>query len=209
MADTTENTTEQKAKQLTKRQLMEAHPAVFSKPCKPLRIGVFDDLMRAHEGQISKKTLCKFMRMHTSHTGYLMGLASGGPRYALDGSKDGVITEMERENARTRITQQEAREDARGMAIRERSLTLKDFEASGLGRPEYAKKTDVTLDTLCSTLDRALMEREDRRRSRLRVVEKLEKSGLSPEEYATREHIPLSRLTRFISKVAAARAAAG
>lgn len=187
---------------------MAAHPAVFSKPCKPLRIGVFDDLVRAHDAQISKKALCKFMSIHTSYRGYLMAVASGGPRYALDGSKDGVITEAERENARTRIAQQDARVEAHGTAIKERSWTLKDFEASGLGRTEYAKRADVTLDALCSVLDKALVEREDRKKKRLRAMEKLEKSGLSPEEYAAREKISLPQLKRIISKVAAVRAAA-
>lgn len=209
MENATETTTAHKKKTLPWRQIIIAHPAVFSRPCRPLRIGVFDDLMRAHEGQISKKEISAMMAIHTSTLRYLIKVAAGGPRYALDGSEDGVVTEIEQEGARERIREYAARRHASGMAIKQRSSTLKAFEASGLGRNEYAQKVGISINEMCSVLDKAVVEREERRKKRLRIVENLERSGLSPEDFASREKISVPQLNRIIGKVAALRAAAG
>lgn len=209
MTETMEHPAKMKKAPLPVVQLAKTHPAVFAGGFKPLRIGILEDLVKAHEGEISRSILRRFMAVHTSRHGYLMAVAAGGPRYSLDGSEDGHVTEEQQKYARERIARLYAVDEATHMAIKQRSLTLKDFESSGLGRREYAEKVGMTLDALCSDLDRGAVEREARRRERLRVVEKLEKSGLSPEEFAAREKISESKLQRIMSKVAAVRPQTG
>lgn len=66
-------------------QLAAWHPAVFGPVARPLKRGIFHDLMRLHP-ELSAPELKAALALHTRSTRYLRAVASGAPRLDLDGS---------------------------------------------------------------------------------------------------------------------------
>lgn len=194
---------------LTTKDLRRLHPEVFGTLTRPLRIGIFDDLLAAYPGQLSRKLLFAFLGAHTARQTYLESLAAGGPRYALDGSADGEVTEQEQLFAKTQLEQAASQRADSHFERQARSRTLKAFKSSGLNRKQFAETSGIALSQLDADLSRGKREREERRAKRLRLVEALECSGLSAEDFAVRTRMSVGKIRQAVTKVAFLRAAEG
>lgn len=72
--------------------------AIWSYPKRPLKVGIFKDLVEAHP-TLDKKQLKFFLRGYTSTRRYVGLIAKGVYRVDLAGNISGKITERERDLA--------------------------------------------------------------------------------------------------------------
>lgn len=85
--------------------------------CKPLAVGARDELCALvdAENDAQKSAVRRLLQHHCRSVSYKKALVSGGPRYHLDGSEAGVVSEENRESARLHIEalNQQGKEKAR------------------------------------------------------------------------------------------------
>lgn len=74
---TTSNTAIEKP---TMKDLRRRFPTVFGKQCKPLRVGIFEDLVAAFGANVSRPRLSGLLKSHTNSRPYLEAIIRGGPR---------------------------------------------------------------------------------------------------------------------------------
>jgi sRNA-binding protein len=192
---------------LQERDLQKLYPAVFGQHIVPFKFGIFDDILRIHDGHVARKTLWRMLGIRTSFPAYIAAVAAGGPRYALDGSISGEVSEEERASAKERLANLARQREASHLEKKRRSDLLKAFERSGLARMDFARINDLPLSVLDSTIDKALTERAERHSRRLQIVGRYEKSGLNLEDYAAQAKMSVGALQKGISKVNQARKA--
>ena len=90
------------------RQLHAICPAAFSRPAKPLKIGITHDLVALFDGEMSHKAIRQFIKWWCRRDGYLIALARGDDRVDLDGFPVARPTDEQRALARAIL-------DARGI----------------------------------------------------------------------------------------------
>lgn len=178
------------------RDLMLLYPGVFGAAVRPLKVGIFNDLLAAHEGCVKRHTIHALLASHTSQAVYLVAIINGGARYALDGSIAGEVTDAERASAKERLGQ--IRRDNSHLAKKDRSATLKAFEASHLSKKEFAEQNGLTEAELSSVLSKGRIERRRRQKKRLQLVERFEKSQLSLEEFSAQSKVSVGGLRSAI-----------
>jgi len=78
-------------------------PVCFKSPTKPLAIGI--DVELGREMGLTRSQTARLLSWWTSRRSYLRALTEGGPRYALDGSECGEVTDEARQTATQLLTQ--------------------------------------------------------------------------------------------------------
>jgi len=94
-------------------------PAVFGGEPVPLAIGV-DHVIRMAWPDIGRCRIKLFLTNWCRSRAYLQAMAAGGPRYYLDGSTDGEITEDQQDHARQLLEARQQRNLAQYEATLER-----------------------------------------------------------------------------------------
>lgn len=89
-------------------ELVRIYPACFSldtKLIKPLKIGIFDDLVHSQgeEGNFSKTQLRAALRQYTSSWNYLGTMIPDSVRIDLEGAESGQVTAEEAEHAKQEL----------------------------------------------------------------------------------------------------------
>jgi|APLak6261703504_1056268.scaffolds.fasta_scaffold22424_1 sRNA-binding protein len=179
--------------------LKKLYPEVF-KSIKPLKIGIYHDLIAIH-GEQNKKIIRATLGFWTQHANYLFAVAAGGFRYALDGTTCGEISAVEIEDAKNKLDKIHSAQVKENAEKKYRSQLLKSFESSGLTRYEFAQKNSMTETDVSSALDKATNERKARMEQRQKIVNKLEKSGLSVEEFAEHSKYSLHAIKKAVTKL--------
>jgi sRNA-binding protein len=76
---------------------------VTGQPDKPLKIGIFDDIMAL--GLMDEKTLRGVLCWWTRRLKYQCALRSGGPRFDLNGEPCGEVTAEQQQESRVRASE--------------------------------------------------------------------------------------------------------
>ena len=96
--------------------LAERFPHCFSAEgeARPLKIGIFQDLVARVEGEmsLSKTQLRSALRLYTSSWRYLYGVKPGATRVDLDGNPCGELDEQHVQHARQQLEEAKARVQA-------------------------------------------------------------------------------------------------
>ena len=106
----------------TRAQMHARFPGVFTArgtPPVPLRVGISQDLRAIPDLGLTAIRLRKFMRAWTQRGEYQNALAAGGPRFDLDGTPAGLVTEDQVVMARREIARRVARQKAKVKATAE------------------------------------------------------------------------------------------
>lgn len=185
---------------LSKQSICQLYPEVFGSHIRPLKIGIANDLMAAHPA-LPKKLMHTILGGHTRRVAYIAALAAGGPRYALDGTPSGEVTEQERSDARARLKTIRESKQENQLAEKARSQILKDYEANTLSFAEFAEHRGMSHDQLTSDPDKARHERARRHAARLKLVESYKSSGLDIETFAAKSGKSVAQVTRAINKL--------
>lgn len=183
--------------QLTLRGLAERYPAVFGSPPRPLKIGIYEDMLRDLCDERAAGRLRSLLAKHTGLPAYLAEVAKGGARFDLSGAPAGEISPEAQAYAAETLSEIHAQATAKA----ERRALLKQYEASGLTKREFVTQHGLDHASFCTQVARANNERLARRRQRAELVHRFRESGLSREAFASKAGIALKRLEQVIAKV--------
>lgn len=71
-------------------RLVEAYPAAFTQPPRPLKVGITNDILA--DLQCDKAMLSLTMKNWCTHPDYMRALSAGATRFDLDGAACGLVT---------------------------------------------------------------------------------------------------------------------
>lgn len=181
-----------------RKVLWDRFPYVFTGELRPLKIGITNDIVEAMGGSVDKRHVIRLISNRVNNVAYNKVVASGGPRYDLNGQPSGEVSPKEQAFA---IEWLEKRR-AELAAVSERALLLKTIESSGLSHSVYAKQKGLDESTVQSDYNKAQAERQKRRTERIRLIEKFETSGVPIEEFAKWQKLRPEKFEKIIQKVA-------
>ena len=145
-------------------QLAALYPQLFGAVFRPLKRGIFQDLIAAHPDAFERAALKEALALHTRSTRYLHSVAAGGKRYDLAGQPVEdlapehvlhALLEVYRRRQARAGTDAAATADAQAQ-LRRRMVTV--FEASGLTREAYTERVRSRDEAVNALLEEALAE---------------------------------------------------
>ena len=165
-------------------KLFELYPQLFGNEFRPLKLGIFQELLAAHPEHFQRESLKAALGFHTRSTRYLQSVAAGHKRHDLQGQpgedvapEHVYLTLLELFRRR----QARAREDLRPKF---RAHLMAAYEASGLSRQDYQAKVQTGDAAATALLEEAFAEREQQLAKREALRRTFEASGKSAEEFA-------------------------
>ena len=137
-------------------KLFELHPELFGAQFKPLKIGIFEDLMTRHPEAFQRDELKVALGLHARSTAYLECVAAGLQRHDLDGQAVAPVAPEHVHHAIIEVfrrRQQRTKEDLRPYVVPRLVVAI---EASGLAPTEYAVQVRTQDETINAILDEAV-----------------------------------------------------
>lgn len=166
------------------QRLWELHPRLFGARFRPLKIGVFEDLMARHPGEFEKDALKQALAQHVRSTRYLEAVASGDTRCDLDGQPVEPVAPEHVQHAIFEVyRRRQARgpEQARAWAV---ARLAQAVQASGLSREAYLERVRTQDATALALLDEAFAQLAAETARREALVRAFRASGKAVDEFA-------------------------
>jgi sRNA-binding protein len=181
------------------QRLFELYPQMFGARFRPLKLGVFQELMARHPDEFKKEDLKLALGLHARSTRYLESMAAGEKRHDLNGEPVEDVAPEHVHHAIVEVfrrRQARSREDMRAW-LRER--LVRAVEASGLPRQEYAERFRGTDLPIAEVLDEAVAEVGERAARREALRRAFEASGRTPAEFAEMYGVELAVVRRALA----------
>jgi sRNA-binding protein len=192
-------------------QLAALYPQLFGAVFRPLKRGIFQDLMAAHPEAFEKDALKQALAIHTRSTRYLQAVASGQQRHDLQGQP---VEAMAPEHIHHALVEVYKRRQGRGqddLLPRLRARIVDNIDASGLTREDYAERVRTRDEAANAVLDEAFAELAARAAKDEALLRTFEASGQSVEAFADMYGMDVRAVTRSVvsarARLAAAQAA--
>jgi len=179
-------------------RLAELYPLLFGEAPRPLKRGIFQDLLAAHADTLDKDGLKAALALHTRSTRYLSAVASGAQRHDLDGRPVEVVAPEHVHHALVEVfrrRQQRTAEDLRPKLLRRLAQA---FEASGLNREAYVEKVLGRDDAINALTLEALTEAGSRAARAEALRRAFATSGMGVEEFAGSYGLPVADVRRAL-----------
>lgn len=165
-------------------QLASLYPQLFGEVLRPLKRGIFQDLLEAQPEALERDGLKAALALHTRSTRYLTAVASGLPRHDLNAQAVEALTPEQVHHALIEVFRRRASRGREDLRPKLRQRILQAFEASGLGREAYAERVlgrdeevnELTRDALAEAASRAARDEA--------LLRTFEASGLAVEAFA-------------------------
>lgn len=139
-------------------QLWELHPRVFGPRPRPLKLGVFEDLMARHPGAFEKDALKQALGQHVRSTRYLVAVAEGEPRCDLDGQPVEPVAPEHVQHAVVEVMRRRQGKDAAQARTWARGRFVLAIESSGLDREAFLARVRTQDEALLALIDEAFAE---------------------------------------------------
>ena len=143
-------------------QLAGFYPQLFGAVFRPLKRGIFQDLLAAHPDVFEREALKTALGLHTRSTRYLQTVAAGDARRDLQGT---VVEELAPEHVHHALVELWRRREGRtpeakraALRAQWRGRMVQAFEASGLTREDYAERVRTRNEAATALLDETLAE---------------------------------------------------
>lgn len=165
-------------------QLAALYPQLFGAQFLPLKRGIFQDLMAAHPEQFEREALKQALGIHTRSTRYLQCVAAGQPRHDLQGQP---VEAMAPEHVHQALLEIYRRRQGRGpddLLPKLRARIVRNIEASGLTREDYAERVRTRDEAANALLNEALAELAAKQAREEALLRAFEASGKRPAEFA-------------------------
>lgn len=165
-------------------QLTQLYPELFGEPLKPLKRGIFQDLLAAQPELLEHDGLKAALALHTRSSRYLTAVACGLQRHDLSGQAVEAPTPEQVHHALIEVFRRRASRSREDLRPKLCQRILQAFEASGLGREAYAERV-LGRDEEVNALTRAALDEADRRSARdAALLRAFETSGTSIHTFA-------------------------
>ena len=179
-------------------KLFELHPQLFGAHFKPLKIGIFEDLLARHPEAFQREELKVALGLHARSTAYLESVAAGLQRHDLDGQPVAPLAPDHVHHAIMEVfrrRQQRTKDDLRPRVL---SRLVAAIEASGLGSTEYAEKMRTQDATNNAILDEAVAQLAQKSAKREALARAFKASGQSMEAFAEMYGMDLVEVKRTL-----------
>lgn len=160
------------------------YPHLFGAVFRPLKRGIFQDLLAAHPDAFEKEELKVALGVHTRSTRYLQSVAAGDKRHNLQGE---VVEDMAPEHVHQALLEVYRRRKGRGtddLLPKLRNRMIVAFEASGLSREDYTALVAGRDEAANTILEEAFAQWAERNAKDEALLRAFEASGSTPEQFA-------------------------
>ena len=173
-------------------KLAALYPHLFGAVFRPLKRGIFQDLLAAHPEAFEREALKVALGIHTRSTRYLQGVAAGQQRHDLQGQ---AVEAMAPEHVHQALLEVHRRRSGRAggghqagtpqeMLARLRARIVANIESSGLSREAYAERVRTRDEAANALLDDALADMAAKTAREEALVRAFESSGKTVEAFA-------------------------
>lgn len=166
------------------QKLFELHPQLFGAKFKPLKIGVFEELMTRHPEAFKREDLKVALGLHARSTAYLESVAAGLQRHDLDGNAVAPVAPEHVHHAILEVfrrRQARSRDDLRPHVV---SQLVGAIEASGISPQDYAVQMRTQDEVSSTILDAAVARLAERSAKREALTRAYQASGLDLQAFA-------------------------
>jgi ProP effector len=188
-------------------QLAALHPVLFGETPKPLKRGIFEDLLAAHPGVLEKDGLKAALALHARSTRYLTVIASGQQRHDLDGQPVEALTPEQVHHALIEVFRRRGARSREDLRPKLRQRILKAFEASGLPPDEYLQRVHGRDEEVNQISRDALAEVSARAAREDALLRAFEASGKKLNEFADMYGLHVLDVNRSLERARARQAA--
>lgn len=166
------------------QRLWELHPRLFGARFRPLKLGIFEDLMARHPGAFQKEDLKQALGQHVRSTRYLEAVAGGDQRHDLDGQPIEPVAPEHVQHAIFEVYRRRASRDRQAARIWALARLMQAIDASGLDREAYLERARTQDATALALMDEAFAELAGQAARREALVRAYRGSGQSVEAFA-------------------------
>lgn len=168
-------------------QLAALYPHLFGAVFRPLKRGIFQDLLAAHPDAFEREALKVALGIHTRSTRYLQAVAAGEKRHDLQGQPVEAMAPEHVHHALLEVYRR--RKNQKGRATEDllpklRNRMMANFEASGLTREAYTELVVSRDDAVNAILEEAFAEWSARNAKAEALLRAFEASGSTLEQFA-------------------------
>jgi sRNA-binding protein len=181
-------------------KLFGLYPQLFGARFLPLKLGVFQELLAKHPEQFEKESLKAALGIHTRSTRYLQCVAAGNQRHDLAGEP---VDALAPEHVLAALLELHRRRQARtpeDLAPKLRAQIIKAFEASGLSKHDYLIRVQTKDEATNDLLAQAFEHLSAQRARQAALLQALDASGASPEDFANSYGVALHDVRAAIAQ---------
>lgn len=168
-------------------QLAGLYPHLFGAVFRPLKRGIFQDLLAAHPEMFERDALKVALGIHTRSTRYLQSVAAGDQRHDLAGQPVEVMAPEHVHHALLEVYRRRSNNKARAtedLLPKLRNRMMAAFEASGLTREAYTELVQGRDESANAILDEAFSEWAARNAKDEALLRAFEASGQTLDAFA-------------------------
>lgn len=183
------------------QQLADWYPQLFGEQPRPLKRGIYADLLAAQPEGLDAEGLKAALALHTRSTRYLSSVAAGQARHDLAGQ---AVEDMAPEHVLHALLEVHRRRQARSqedLRPKLRQRIAQAFETSGLSREDYAVLLPSRDPAVQAQFDQALDEAAARTAKDAALHRAYSASGLEPTAFADSYGLPLGEVQRMLERV--------
>jgi ProP effector len=181
-------------------QLAQLVPTLFGETLKPLKRGIFQDLLDAHPGVLEAEGLKAALALHTRSSRYLSVVASGQPRHDLAGQPVEALAPEHVHHALIEVFRRRQGRTPEDLVPKLRQRIVQAFEASGLGREAYAALVMGRDETVNAITTEALAEAASRAARDEALLRAFEASAQTVEAFADMYGMPVQEARRTLER---------
>ena len=168
-------------------QLAGLYPHLFGAVFRPLKRGIFQDLLAAHPDAFEREALKVALGIHTRSTRYLQTVAAGEQRHDLQGQPVEAMAPEHVHHALLEVYRRRKNQKGRpteDLLPKLRNRMMAAFEASGLTREAYTELVVGRDDAANAILEEAFAEWAARNAKAEALLRAFEASGSTLEQFA-------------------------
>ncbi|MFN4030209.1 MAG: ProQ/FINO family protein [Acidovorax temperans] len=168
-------------------QLADLYPHLFGAVFRPLKRGIFQDLLAAHPDAFEREALKVALGIHTRSTRYLQAVAAGEKRHDLQGQPVEAMAPEHVHHALLEVYRRRKNQKGRStedLLPKLRNRIIAAFESSGLTREAYTELVVGRDDAANAILEEAFAEWAARNAKAEALLRAFEASGSTLEQFA-------------------------
>lgn len=165
-------------------QLGTLYPALFGATPRPLKRGIFEDLLAAHPDAFRREDLKLALGLHTRSTRYLQAVAEGQRRHDLSGQPVEAMAPEHVHHALLEVYRRRAARSTEDLRPRLVQRIVHHFELTGLDREAYTERVRSRDEAANAILEEAMQEAASRAARAEALLRAFEASGQTLEAFA-------------------------
>lgn len=146
----------------TLERLFTLYPSLFGSRFRPLKLGVFQELLARHPERFSRAELKTALGLHARSTRYLEAVAAGEPRHDLEGQPVEAVAPEHVHHAIAEIYRRRQTRGRTDATVWLKQRLLGAIDACGLSREAYLARTRSTDPAVQQAVEEAFAQCDER-----------------------------------------------